>query len=150
MKIFLFVIFFGILVNGQGTQTPEVEYYDCSETREDRDIERCGPPLDREGTGTCQDGKISIYSEECDGTKGCGDDCFCMKGYKANTDFHICEMECVYAEACKYKCTEPNKCEICSSSRYTDDCQNCQEGHRWFGDGNCVDISDKKIYPNHI
>ena len=88
----------------------------------------------------CGDFIWDEFTEECDGTTGCGEDCLCMDGYTATGDGN-CTMSCVYGNACYSGCTAPDFCEICNVKMgYTADCQGCAEGYLWNGVDNCVEI----------
>ena len=93
----------------------------------------------------CGDGIYDEFTEECDGTTGCGNDRLCKDGYKADNKGN-CVVECVYGKACYSGCTAPNFCEICNISMgYNHDCQGCADGYMWNGVGNCVPIPSNKI-----
>ena len=143
MNKLFFILFFTFVqfINSQETaQNATKELWDPSQGHQ---------PIDTSGDGVCGDNQISIYNEECDNSEGCGSDCFCMTGYTLNKTSHFCLKDCVYGDQCIYGCTEPNKCEKCNTTKYTEDCQSCQEGYMWLGEGNCVEITNTTQYPKY-
>ncbi|EDR25790.1 serine-threonine protein kinase, putative [Entamoeba dispar SAW760] len=99
-----------------------------------------------ENEGKCGDGIWDWFSEECDGTSGCGKDCLCKKGYTANGN-GTCVMSCMFGDGCIGGCTEPDVCDECNTTKgYTEDCQGCQEGYMWFGEGICQPYTSHSMH----
>ncbi|ELP88389.1 serine-threonine protein kinase, putative [Entamoeba invadens IP1] len=95
--------------------------------------------------GLCGDNVVDIYSEECDGTEGCTEDCLCSDGYTVKAQGG-CELLCAYNSNCLTGCLKPDMCEICNTTvGYTSDCQSCQEDYIWFGVGQCKSITEETI-----
>ncbi|EAL46614.1 protein tyrosine kinase domain-containing protein [Entamoeba histolytica] len=85
----------------------------------------------------CGDGIWDSFTEQCDGSNGCGKDCVCKKGYTPDKKGN-CIMSCMFGKNCINGCTKPDVCMLCDEKNgYTRDCTGCQPGYMWFGEGNC-------------
>ncbi|ELP90695.1 serine-threonine protein kinase, putative [Entamoeba invadens IP1] len=113
-----------LMITVRSTDVTEVEYYMKS---------------------VCGDGLVDLYSEECDGTEGCTEDCLCGDGYTVKATGG-CESSCVFDANCLTGCTKPDYCEICNTTAgYTSDCQSCQDDYVWFGVGRCKSFKEETI-----
>ncbi|EDR23274.1 serine-threonine protein kinase, putative [Entamoeba dispar SAW760] len=93
----------------------------------------------------CGDNEWNQYYEQCDGSVGCTSQCICGTGYIADGKGN-CQMQCMYEDACSSGCILPDVCEQCNISKgYTSDCQGCQSGYMWFGEGKCKPIKENEI-----
>ncbi|BFU19183.1 protein kinase domain containing protein [Entamoeba histolytica HM-1:IMSS-B] len=94
-------------------------------------------------TGTCGDGIWDSFSEECDGSDGCNNQCYCNNGFTSNGKGN-CIMQCMYGSACIGGCIAPDVCVSCSeSSGFNEDCSNCKENYVYNTIGQCGNLTER-------